>query len=1827
MSNLHKIALTIINDFNNKIELQKREIDEERIKINLDIGTMINKNPNLLKMASYSNNKEQVGGLKLTKSSIDTLDKLNQLFERLQTINPDKIEEQNRILQQKSKEIIELLKTITGDVYTNKSVSDIVVNQNLLQKLDLIKTDIQSFGNTLQIQPQLGSLNVPLKTVPVEKLLNTTALNELLKKIKKQFDEIKSRPAGETLDTDIQALNKSITDKIKEINDIAAQINAINQEYGNQEELFMDTLQLKDVEIKLQKVESEHEFVRILIEKFKESSGSELFNKLKDIVTETFRFKNPANKEDYTADKINTYDEYIFTYDKYFSQDNIKCRISNYLKFERLYNDIIKYIPAGELKISDAIKKKLSIHSDVLPNPLFDGTETKTISNNIFKNSRPALSALNSIKNLVKINLIDPAKKELDVKEFKDIYNPTFTQTGGTIQDLEQLMMLFNNVAREYRKEYVKYVRNTEMQNKFGIYHLMHSVYLLMIINSNLFTNGDYKIYKFIGRGMINFYRRIIDKLYKDLHAAPESIEEKNKPIIMEIRKKYYLTIVKLKKFLDKVVQQLTPFDKIDIDRCSDKVQENFVILNHFKTILEKYNETFMNKLTIYGRINDIKMDKIDDKTSISDINLHTYDNINTEDATKLTAKKSSDEYRKSVIFTMANKLFISDYERRNIYAGYYLLTESKINQNIKLFDKTTNKLIETEIPLFPAYDAPNGFTDQSYQKIYDEIKMLLNSDKPYQDIILDLERIKKEKISPKVKQSIEENIDKIKHLNKIKETKAELEDLIEMRKAEFDGIMSNATLNDSQKKKKIEEYRNKSGVTKLHEEYNKTVQDLSNPANSEDNINKIKLDIDRISQSINLAISIILLQSSTVDEKIMWARNYTCEANKQTCDEGSRQTHPTKKLIGDTTLSNCPFKTDRNKIPIPILKNYKFTEVFDSQNFANNADMTSYMCLNTRLSGGNSVCLITYGYSGTGKSYTLFGKQDDSGTVQGLLQSTLGKLDQLDKVYFRLFEIYGKGIPYPDYWYKLDNKKQINKDNIYNYLYAYKLQIDNSIKEKIRVEKPNIISQEDVGKEFAVKLEKKEINDYIELSNQANLSTAKYELIKSDKKDSLRYLEIEGGDVKNIFESFDTFTTKIETMRIKKQRVRETPNNNVSSRSILIYDFVLMIKVEGVQKPVNFLIIDLPGREEIAPTFINKYVDEKTNPIIYDIIKNKSNNKVGVDKIIKTTDSYMKELKLMLACFTLNPIAVPIFSVKILEDLIKTQFDKFNSIINGKENIEYELTETIDRVPDGNKLKLSGNFSLLDEFISYNYDYRHLLIHDGEKNITKLLSEDIRAKLKNQDIPIPYYFRYKKELIDSGLGWLTLRNYIDIDSEGNIKLHAKRDESGPYKLLPGIVSWKDQFNSFTYNYIKENENETENMYSNKINDILSKRPGNPLNGNYAARDKLYGLNVDMYNGRQVKILFFMYLIKRIIRQGRFDLLDLIYEKIIEEKINKLIKEHIDVLNDRDLIKLINNLISNNFKAEALKNKFIKSEIINSDNKTFNKTGDKIEIKYDDIDENGNLNKNIIKQVKPKEYIYDSIKYDFYTTGFEGIYINENIIGLIKYLGKDGKLDSQGNMKYLIDNKADRELISILQQNPKLILDYQIKISRLLMMSRLKEEGEQSIIESAENYNIITYVNNLLASIAPGQKEGIAVIQQQIAVNRAKGQEAEGTADKPNYTDKGKKRFFKIKGDTNIPHQIYKKDTKGETYGDYYYDDTHLEEAFNLFNDSYQSSKIFCYDNPIIKTILEPYLLKINDFKIFYLFGNYTKETRELKCAQQFELLETTNNFIEAITR
>jgi hypothetical protein len=76
-----------------------------------------------------------------------------------------------------------------------------------------------------------------------------------------------------------------------------------------------------------------------------------------------------------------------------------------------------------------------------------------------------------------------------------------------------------------------------------------------------------------------------------------------------------------------------------------------------------------------------------------------------------------------------------------------------------------------------------------------------------------------------------------------------------------------------------------------------------------------------------------------------------------------------------------------------------------------------------------------------------------------------------------------------------------------------------------------------------------------------------------------------------------------------------------------------------------------------------------------------------------------------------------------------------------------------------------------------------------------------------------------------------------------------------------------------------------------------------------------------------------------------------------------------------------------------------------------------------------------------------------------------------------------------------------------------------------------------------------------------------------------------------------------------------------------MDSEYRTLADNYKSDRIFNFDNPLITDILEPYLSEIDDYKVFYLFGNDGDDNiRELKCANQFSLFKNTEDFIQTIT-
>jgi hypothetical protein len=246
----------------------------------------------------------------------------------------------------------------------------------------------------------------------------------------------------------------------------------------------------------------------------------------------------------------------------------------------------------------------------------------------------------------------------------------------------------------------------------------------------------------------------------------------------------------------------------------------------------------------------------------------------------------------------------------------------------------------------------------------------------------------------------------------------------------------------------------------------------------------------------------------------------------------------------------------------------------------------------------------------------------------------------------------------------------------------------------------------------------------------------------------------------------------------------------------------------------------------------------------------------------------------------------------------------------------------------------------------------------------------------------------------------------------------------------------------------------------------------------------------------------------------------------------------------------------------------------------------------------GDILKNI-QQIKGD--LYELVKYDYILTPFEGIYINENIIGLIKFLSSK-----------LI--KSDGKSQQNIEKQPPITVDDQRNIARTLLISKdlVKDMYEKDNIPyGAKLIQLLKIDDAFLARYQP------LYINKKQAVD-------------------------------NDSIEICWKENKNNN-NNIYLDTERLKAQQEQMAKGYAAEKIFNMDKPLITDILEPYIetvsksesqlgseleselesesiKKIKDYKIFYLFGNYDDDEKtQYKCEHQIKLLKNTENFIRAI--
>jgi len=269
---------------------------------------------------------------------------------------------------------------------------------------------------------------------------------------------------------------------------------------------------------------------------------------------------------------------------------------------------------------------------------------------------------------------------------------------------------------------------------------------------------------------------------------------------------------------------------------------------------------------------------------------------------------------------------------------------------------------------------------------------------------------------------------------------------------------------------------------------------------------------------------------------------------------------------------------------------------------------------------------LVTYGYSGVGKSFTLFGNP----TMDGLLQATvMDIITNYDKEYIgldvRIYELYGLGLGYTETW---ENYEEIDQ-SIFHYKVDSVAAASGVAEENpcgTRLESTDVreirgtpIKLNHDGKieledrlpdipEYVNKVNgysKKKVTDFTQYTYDTFTSGGdKISFFKnipkkgnainyfSDLVDCIEHLRQTGAMKTDLtVENKDDFTGNYGKY---PRRVKATVNNPISSRGKLIYDFMFKFKnAAGKQWTTPFIVDDTPGAENLLDSYIynNKYV------------------------------------------------------------------------------------------------------------------------------------------------------------------------------------------------------------------------------------------------------------------------------------------------------------------------------------------------------------------------------------------------------------------------------------------------------------------------------------------------------------------------------------------------------------------------------------------------------------------------------------------------------------
>ena len=175
----------------------------------------------------------------------------------------------------------------------------------------------------------------------------------------------------------------------------------------------------------------------------------------------------------------------------------------------------------------------------------------------------------------------------------------------------------------------------------------------------------------------------------------------------------------------------------------------------------------------------------------------------------------------------------------------------------------------------------------------------------------------------------------------------------------------------------------------------------------------------------------------------------------------------------------------------------------------------------------------------------------------------------------------------------------------------------------------------------------------YVTIINNDKVDKDKRKEYLNNGQEDFIILAHDQKDMMSVFKNFSQFIDDLDEIRKKEKRIVATKNNPASSRSIIVYEFFNVINDTTI---VPFILIDLPGREEITPTYYDEFITN--NKQIEDM------NKVKV-KAAMLNPLYLSLLdRSIINQFKLKDEDIP----KKSQEKIEKIFEKIKSYITNKD-------------------------------------------------------------------------------------------------------------------------------------------------------------------------------------------------------------------------------------------------------------------------------------------------------------------------------------------------------------------------------------------------------------------------------------------------------------------------------------------------------------------------------------------------------------------------------